>query len=99
MGGKKTTHRLRFWLGIEPPGVVSLQVAEVASGSPLDARFLPEERNDTLVDAFGLAKGRHSSLLHDLKPGHFCRFMRIVCVHDLACSRGEALYVGTHVAD
>ena len=36
-----------------------------------DARFLPEERNYTLIDALGLAQGGDSSLLHDLEVGSF----------------------------
>ena len=95
----KTAHRWGNGLGIEPPGVVSLQVAEVASGLLPDARFLPEERNDTLVDALGLCQSCDTGLLHDLLTGHLGRLMRVVGINDLACSCSKAFNVGTHVPD
>ena len=62
-----------------------------------DARFLPEERNYTLIDALGLAQGGDSSLLHDLKSGHFCRLMGVVGIHDLARGSAEAFDIVGHV--
>ena len=83
------------WEG-EPPGVVSPREAEVAS---LDARFLPEERNYTLIDAFGLTQGRDTGLLHDLESSHFRSLMGVIGVHDLAGCGAEALDIVGHIAD
>ena len=82
--------------GGKPPGVVSLREAEMASK---DARFLPEERNYTLIDALGLAQSCDTSLLHHLESSHLCSLMGVVSVHDLAGCSAEALDIVGHVAD
>ena len=64
-----------------------------------DARFLPEERNYTLIDAFGLAQGGDSSLLHDLKTRHLGGLMGVISIDDLAGCSAEALDIVGHVSN